>query len=111
MATLVRPKIFTTRTTPLRGAWGQAARPEPYTVGVMPTMGGIMPLGVDIIDDAPEDGYTYGRRNGEWTRVVPLSGAEMTGALFLHDDPVEPLQAATKRYFDKLWERIDGGRV
>ena len=101
MASLVRPKQFSTTIKPLRGAWGQS----PLPMDTVP----IMPAGVDIIGDAPEDGYVYGRRNGEWVRVVPLSGATMEGFLYLHDDPVQPLQAATKRYLDNLWRRIDGG--
>ena len=98
---MIRPQVFENKIKPLRGAWGQS----PLAPSPIP----IQPLGVDIIGDAPEDGYLYGRRNGEWVRVVPLSGATMTGALYLHDDPLQPLQAATKRYLDRLWERIDGG--
>jgi hypothetical protein len=60
-----------------------------------------------IEDDAPMDGKTYGRMNGTWYAVVPLSGATMEGPLFLFRDPVEDMEAATKYYFDHL--NVDGG--
>jgi hypothetical protein len=104
---MIRPTVFADRIIPLRGAFGQSAYPTPV---LNERFEGIAPTGVDIIDDAPEDGFTYGRRNGEWVRIVPLSGAEMEGRLFLYDDPLEPLEAATKRYVDsRFWTRVDGG--
>ena len=32
--------------------------------------------------------------------AVPVTGGTMTGALILHADPVENMQAATKQYVD-----------
>lgn len=32
--------------------------------------------------------------------AVPITGGTMTGALILHADPVENMQAATKQYVD-----------
>lgn len=37
--------------------------------------------------DAPSDGYVYGRVNGQWVRVTPLSGGTMTGPLILSENP------------------------
>jgi hypothetical protein len=101
---MIKPTHFVSKVTPLRGALGQA--PSLATDG---DYIGIAPTQVDIEDDAPEDDYTYGRRNGEWVRIVPLSGATMTGPLYLHDDPVLPLQAVTKRYLDARFQHIDSG--
>jgi hypothetical protein len=104
---MTRPTHFVSRVTPIRGALGQAPSGAVDGDYMAPA-----PLQIEIEDDAPEDSYTYGRRNGEWVRIVPLEGgtfATMTGPLYLHDDPVAPLQAATKRYTDELWKRIDSG--
>ena len=110
MPRLVRPTNFDSgRSRPLRGAWGQSPLP-PIPRDDWPPRDHNM-RAVDILEPAPEDGYVYGRRNGEWVRVVPLEGATMTGPLMLHDDPTLPLQAATKRYVDNLWLRINGGRI
>jgi hypothetical protein len=52
------------------------------------------------ISEAPQDGYSYGRANAIWWRVLPTSGGNMTGALALASDPTNPMQAATKQYVD-----------
>lgn len=52
------------------------------------------------IPDAPFDGTTYGRDNGNWVGVVPSAGGTMTGSLTLSGDPTSALQAATKQYVD-----------
>jgi hypothetical protein len=54
----------------------------------------------NAIADGPHDGYFYGRANGAWGQVVPLSGGTMTGLLTLSADPTAPLGAATKQYAD-----------
>lgn len=52
------------------------------------------------VPDAPFDGSTYGRDNGNWVKVVPSAGGTMTGPLTLSGDPTSALQAATKQYVD-----------
>lgn len=50
--------------------------------------------------DAIADGFTYGRMNNQWFRVLSLNGGTMTGPLVLETDPTSPMQAATKQYVD-----------
>jgi hypothetical protein len=52
------------------------------------------------IPEAPSDGFDYGRKNAAWDKVVPLSGATMTGILTLSGAPVNAADAATKNYVD-----------
>ena len=56
--------------------------------------------GTGAIADAPFDSTTYGRNNGIWVHVLPLSGGTMTGSLVLQADPSVALGAATKQYVD-----------
>jgi hypothetical protein len=56
--------------------------------------------GTGAIADSPMDGTTYGRNNGVWVHVLPLSGGTMTGSLTLQADPTLALGAATKQYVD-----------
>jgi hypothetical protein len=101
---MTKPTHFVTNITPLRGALGQAPSGAVDGDFMAPA-----PAMIEIEGDSPEDGYSYGRRNGEWVRIVPLDGAQMTGPLLLYDDPTQPLEAATKRYTDALWKHIDSG--
>ena len=66
--------------------------------------------GTGAIADAPFDSTTYGRNNGIWVHVLPLSGGMMTGpdALVLYNDPTSPLGAATKRYVDNTTVSLSG---
>jgi hypothetical protein len=50
--------------------------------------------------DAPSDGSAYGRVNGTWAKVLPLTGGTLTGLLTLSGPPTNPLHAATKAYVD-----------
>jgi hypothetical protein len=99
----IRPTLFGPRQPrrSLRGAWAQ-----PWPSNQTP-----MPLGVDLEEDAPEDGFAYGRMNAEWVRVVPLEGgapqAAMTGPLLAYADPAVDLEVSTKHYADNM--DIDGG--
>ena len=45
--------------------------------------GGTGTGGAGGIPDAPINGITYGRLNGAWTPVLPLSGGTMTGPIIL----------------------------
>jgi len=46
------------------------------------------------IPEAPINGVTYGRQNGQWTPVLPLSGGTMTGPIILAPGaPTNPNQA------------------
>jgi len=45
-------------------------------------------------------GYAYGRLDGEWVPVVRLAGDQLTGRLFLYQDPVVDHESATKHYAD-----------
>jgi hypothetical protein len=56
--------------------------------------------GTGAISDAPFDSTTYGRNDGVWVHVLPLSGGTMTGSLVLQADPSVALGAATKQYVD-----------
>lgn len=51
------------------------------------------------LTDAPSDGSWYGRQNGAWARVLPLSGGTLTGPLTLAADPTGPLQPVSLQYF------------
>jgi hypothetical protein len=53
-----------------------------------------------IIPDGPQDGFAYGRVMGVWEQVVKLAGDTMLGSLVLANDPLLPLEAATKQYVD-----------
>jgi hypothetical protein len=50
------------------------------------------------VSEAPNDSNAYGRRNGAWAKVLPLTGGSLTGALTLAADPTAPLQAATRQF-------------
>lgn len=52
------------------------------------------------IPDAPADGFSYGRENNKWVRVLNLNGGTMLGPLILSGDPTDPLGAVTKQYVD-----------
>ena len=52
------------------------------------------------LGDAPSDGFTYGRANGAWSQVLPLTGGTLTGNLILNADPTNVLGACTKQYAD-----------
>jgi hypothetical protein len=54
------------------------------------------------VPEAPTDGPAYGRSNATWVKVVPLTGATMTGYLILNNDPTVPLGAVTKQYADTI---------
>lgn len=56
--------------------------------------------GFTNIDEAPQNGQTWGRRDAQWARVVALIGDTMTGPLILSGEPAVPLQAVTKAYAD-----------
>jgi hypothetical protein len=72
--------------------------PEQGPPGPPGPMGPAGPSGIPT--DAPIDGGTYGRFNGNWTHVLPLAGSTMTGPIVLAADPTAPMQAATKEYVD-----------
>jgi len=64
----------------------------------------------NFLTDAPHDGVTYGRANGEWVEAgggsgggsfLPLSGGTLTGPLTLYGAPTLDLHAATKLYVDQ----------
>lgn len=46
--------------------------------------------------------------NGTITAYVKRAGDTMTGPLFLHADPTQPLQAATKQYVDAVSAAVSG---
>jgi hypothetical protein len=50
--------------------------------------------------EAPNDGFTYGRKSLAWSRALDLSGGTLTGPLVLSGDPSVPLGAASKQYVD-----------
>lgn len=52
------------------------------------------------VQDAPVSTTTYGRHNGNWEAVLPLTGGTMVGPLVLHQDPTGYFMAATKGYVD-----------
>lgn len=79
------------------------------TLGVGDVMGRIWgqdawsPVGGGApLNDAPTDGFTYGRRNAAWESVLNLMGGTMIGYTILNADPrpTSPLDAATKQYVD-----------
>jgi hypothetical protein len=104
-----------------QGARGpQGDRGDPGTKGDKGDQGDAGPQGVPgppSFADAPP-GNTYGRFNGSWITVLPVTGGAMQGpltvegpALFLDtmralgqlsldQDPTQPSHAATKRYAD-----------
>jgi hypothetical protein len=60
------------------------------------------------IPEAPLNGITYGRMNGAWVPVLPLSGGTMTGPLILAPGtPTDPNQAISLSYIQNL--HIDEG--
>lgn len=60
------------------------------------------------IPEAPLNGVTYGRQNGQWVPVLPLSGGTMTGPLILAPGtPTDPNQAVPLSYILNL--HIDEG--
>lgn len=50
--------------------------------------------------EAPSDGQAYGRLSAAWSKVLAIAGGILTGPLTLAGDPALPLQAATKQYVD-----------
>jgi len=71
-------------------------------------------IGGPYMPDAPRDGFAYGRSNGFWGEVLPLTGGRLTGSLLLAADPTLAAGAATKRYVDARVSAIpeapiDGG--
>lgn len=52
------------------------------------------------LQDAPASSVAYGRQNGNWAPVLPLTGGVLSGMLTLAADPVNPLDAVTKSYLD-----------
>ena len=64
--------------------------------------------GTGAIADAPFDNTTYGRNNGIWVHVLPLSGGTMTGSLVLQADPATALGASTKQYVDNTTVSLSG---
>ena len=58
-------------------------------------------------NDAVSDGFSYGRLNATWQKVVPLAGGIMTGPLALNADPATSMQAATKQYVDSFAALFD----
>jgi hypothetical protein len=62
--------------------------------------GGTGAAGGDWLQEAPIDGFAYGRLSTAWARVLPLAGGILTGGLILNADPAQPLGAATKGYAD-----------
>lgn len=60
------------------------------------------------IPEAPLNGVTYGRQNGQWVPVLALSGGTMTGPLILAPGaPTDPNQAVPLSYILNL--HIDEG--
>lgn len=53
-----------------------------------------------FLSDGPHDGAAYGRQDGEWRRVLPLTGGTLSGPLWLSGNPTSDLHAATKAYVD-----------
>ena len=72
-----------------------------YILAPMATLAG------GIAGDAVSDGFSYGRLNATWQRVVPLAGGTMTGPLALNADPATAMQAATKQYVDNFAAPLD----
>jgi len=54
------------------------------------------------IQDAPRNGLIYGRRNGEWERILGLDGGELTGPLILARDPLLPMEAVTLQFLQNF---------
>jgi microcystin-dependent protein len=54
------------------------------------------------IGDAPHDANSYGRMNGNWVKVVSLSGGNLEGPLYAFRDPQGPSEVATKNYVDTM---------
>jgi len=104
------------------------------------TMGGMLSLFADptqpmhavtrqyllanFVEEAPMDGVTYGRANGEWIEAgggsggasfLPLTGGTLTGPLTLSGTPTADLHASTKLYVDQTALSVAttaaGGRV
>jgi hypothetical protein len=55
---------------------------------------------VSAIPEAPIDGGAYGRINGFWGEVLPLTGGNLGGPLVLATEPTSPNEAVTKGYVD-----------
>ena len=60
----------------------------------------VHPTDTTRLGDATSDGFSYGRLNGAWAKVLPLTGGTLTGSLILNADPTVALGAATKQYVD-----------
>jgi hypothetical protein len=69
-------------------------------------VGGGVVMSTNPLPDAPQDGITYGREDGNWVPVVNLAGDTMTGPLTLANDPTLPLEAATKEYVDNYVDAV-----
>jgi hypothetical protein len=53
-----------------------------------------------IFVEAPTDHKTYGRKDGAWNEVLPITGGVLTGSLELASVPTAAPQAANKGYVD-----------
>ena len=61
--------------------------------------------------EAPSDGSDYGRRNQNWSRVVGIAGATMTGPLILSGNPTANLGAVPKQYIDQMIGRASSVQI
>jgi len=61
-----------------------------------------------LVQEAPDDAFTYGRRNLTWTTVLPTSGGAMTGALIVRSSPDQQSEAVSKGYVDAI---VAGGSI
>ena len=84
-----------------------SGQPQPPDVPCDPTGDGwrgppgpVGPQGPQGVPEAPQDGGTYGRLNGTWSKALPLAGGTMTGSLILAHDPTGLNEAVTKAYAD-----------
>lgn len=88
-----------------QGPPGPSGPPGPVgpqgVVGPPGPQGPIGPIGpTGGITDAVSDGSTYGRLNAAWSKVLPIAGGTLTGALVLAANPAAALQASPKQYVD-----------
>lgn len=59
-------------------------------------------VGFQPINEAPEDGEAYGRRNAKWVTVLNRAGDRMNGMLTLARFPTQAMEAVNKAYVDNL---------
>jgi hypothetical protein len=79
---------------------GNLAAPLQITAINGNTLTLLNPATSPAIAEAPSDGNMYGRANGAWNKVLPISGGTLTGTLILAAAPTTALGAATKGYVD-----------